>query len=114
MNEDISSATSQRHYVNFNERQCLSTDRLDSVDRGSRTLAIYKDEHVWVEWKSYNISPDSTGCSQWDAAPAVFQNVERLVALLQAEEKPAEFCVPNCLGYFQDEDNERFGFVYKI
>ncbi|TKA65259.1 hypothetical protein B0A49_06848 [Cryomyces minteri] len=87
----------------------------EDKDRGTRTIARFRGENVWIEWKGYrevNIGegPDAV----WSASPRLVTNVERLVALLQAQDKPAEFCVPTCLGYYLDEDNDRFAFVYKL
>lgn len=75
-------------------------------------------DHVWIEWKPYK--------EVWNKALHKHvphrDNVKRvkaLVALLQSS-KPAEICVPQCLGYFDDRDDTdhsqhgfRFGLIFR-
>lgn len=81
-----------------------------------RMAAVYQGRNVWVEWKSYQ--RDDMIMTQtniiYQLSDRVRQDAERLVGLLRAKEKPAEFCVPDCAGYFDDSANDRFGFVYEV
>ncbi|KAG2417774.1 hypothetical protein HFD88_008993 [Aspergillus terreus] len=88
----------------------------DQVDDCSRTLGTYYEKRVWIEWKAYQGNPSSapSGDTVWDADPQTVENLERLVALLCEETKPAEFRIPPCLGYFQDEEMERFGIIFPL
>lgn len=75
-------------------------------------------DHVWIEWKPYK--------EVWNKALQRHvphrENVKRvkaLVALLQSS-KPAEICVPQCLGYIDDRDDSdhsqhefRFGLIFR-
>jgi hypothetical protein len=61
---------------------------------------------VLVEFKSYAI----------DNKPhrSLETRVHRLAELLCASDKPAEFLLPECAGYFHDSSAGRFGFVYEL
>ncbi|KAL8725337.1 MAG: hypothetical protein Q9181_006447 [Wetmoreana brouardii] len=75
-------------------------------------------DQIWVEWKTYK--------EKWDAKldkyvpqPENIHRVRELAALLQSP-KPADFCSPRCLGYFDDRDDAehsehdyRFGLVFE-
>lgn len=75
-----------------------------------RCEARYKEEIVWIEWKDY----EPIGGSD-QPAPYIQKRVAKLAALLHDDKKPAEFRAPQCLGYFDepDEDLYRFGFVFE-
>jgi hypothetical protein len=68
----------------------------------------YKDTPVWVEWKYYEpIGED-------DKAPGhVSDRISKLARLLRDENKPKECRIPHCLGYVHDQDNYRYGFVFR-
>jgi hypothetical protein len=91
----------------------------ETTDDGSRTLAQYQGTNVWIEWKSYSavLVDDLSNAPHRVAPEDAALNAKRLVALLRAKAKPTEFCVPGCLGYFDDlsvSHNQRFGFVYQV
>ena len=74
--------------------------------------------HIWVEWKTYNTEYDSRLAKDVPTKKTVGR-VEALVALLKSD-KPAQFCAPRCLGYFDDRDDTadsqhpfRFGLVFE-
>jgi Prion-inhibition and propagation/Protein tyrosine and serine/threonine kinase len=106
------------------EEVLLSALKLDSdkdlgnlnvTEGAQRVTAIYQGKNVWVEWKSYKPEEVFTDTSViYRVSERQEKDAERLVALLQAKEKPAEFCVPDCAGYFEDAKHRRFGFVYEI
>ncbi|KAL9616061.1 MAG: hypothetical protein Q9160_009032 [Pyrenula sp. 1 TL-2023] len=74
-----------------------------------RSTAIFDDEQVWVEWKSFDPSNHVLQGGQ-----IIEDRVKKLVALLSLPDKPGEFRAPRCLGFFEDrdEDNARYGIVY--
>ncbi|KAF2107384.1 prion-inhibition and propagation-domain-containing protein [Lophiotrema nucula] len=81
-----------------------------------RTFASMSDRKVWIEWKPYNEVrvPDGEGRTKRGPDPYIARNVERLVALLRIPNRPVEFCVPNCNGYFIQQDKRCFGIVYEF
>jgi hypothetical protein len=84
-------------------------------DGAQMVTTLYQGRNVWVEWKSYEPEEVFTETSVIYRVPEKQRkDAERLVALLQAKEKPAEFCVPDCVGYFEDAKHNRFGYVYEI
>lgn len=82
----------------------------------SRTAAkTITGSSVWVEWKPYELV---TEVNEEDRVVRripkdTVERVQRLVGLLQETRKPVEFCVPPCLGYFQDDAMKRFGLVFE-
>lgn len=73
---------------------------------------------VWIEWKPYKEVWNQALHKQVPSRENV-KRVKTLVALLESK-KPAEFCVPQCLGYFDDRDDSphsqhdfRFGLIFK-
>ena len=80
---------------------------------GDQTVA-----DVWIEWKTYK-EERIAGQDKWKPHDDNVKRVRELVALLQSP-KPREFCAPQCLGYFDDRDDEddsdhdfRFGLIFK-
>jgi hypothetical protein len=108
------------HKVELKQRKLAAEQvanlELDDDQAGDcfRTLGKYHGNAVWIEWKEYQVEPSmaANGEAVCDADPRMVENLERLVALLCEETKPAEFRIPPCLGYFQDEENERFGIIF--
>lgn len=88
--------------------------RLNTVadSHAVRSLAAYRETTVWIEWRQYEV--DLNPHTGWNGE--IRDRVERLVALLQAKDKPVQFRTPKCLGFFQDDNDEveRFGFIYEI
>jgi hypothetical protein len=79
-------------------------------DDSTRTMATMPTgEQVWIEWKSFEPVSHSMRTAPQDIIP----RVERLVTLLHVANKPTQFCVPRCLGYFEEDDKSRFGLVYE-
>lgn len=74
----------------------------------ARRWYTYRNTGVWVEWKSYI-------AQGFDSLPPEYveDRVRKLAALLHNEEKPAEFRVPDCLGYVHQPELERFGYVFR-
>ena len=73
---------------------------------------------VWIEWKPYK-EVWNQALHKYVPSRVNVKRVKALVALLEFR-KPAEFCVPQCLGYFDDRDDSnhsqhafRFGLIFK-
>ena len=99
--------------------------RLKGVYSQANTDVSITLQQVWIEWKIY---PSMDGvylpeCRQSPQAKC-FQRASTLAQLLSAEEKPKEFRVPQCLGYFDGREYNqqhgqpivprKFGFVYAM
>jgi hypothetical protein len=60
---------------------------------------------VWIEWKNYDEYDADDG-----PTPRIVARIRKLALLLNDPEKPKEFRVPHCLGYFiYDEANKDIG-----
>ncbi|OCL12826.1 hypothetical protein AOQ84DRAFT_137753 [Glonium stellatum] len=94
--------------------------KLDAeTDRGSRTSAVFREQQVWVEWKEFVPSPiqpkNEFDLPTWGPNPDLVKRLSQLSALLEKREKPEEFGIPNCLGFFQDKPpRNRFGFILEM
>ncbi|KAH7371293.1 hypothetical protein BKA66DRAFT_573024 [Pyrenochaeta sp. MPI-SDFR-AT-0127] len=71
--------------------------------RGSR-----KKRLIWVEWKDY--AEDLC----FGPTRVTHDRIRKLALLLNDPEKPREFYIPHCLGYFNDEEEGRFGLVFGV
>jgi len=74
-----------------NSYSLFSSERVRSEGR-------FRGKTVWIEWKDYQ--PNSQNLSEPD--PKIATRVRKLATLLRRDEKPAAFCVPHCMGYFDD------------
>jgi hypothetical protein len=64
-----------------------------------------REIRVVIEWKPYNLN--------WSGdQSASRKRIESLVKVLQQTPRPSGFRVLDCLGYFDDVFQSRFGFVY--
>ena len=100
----------------LNDENLKALRQREVSDRGTRTLATYRDKNVWIEWKKYaSVVIDlGQGMTTSGPDPEVVKSVERLVALLQTKSRPVEFCAPTCLGYFLVKGKDsRFGLLYE-
>jgi hypothetical protein len=88
----------------------------DNDDDSTRTEAYYKDISVWVEWKVAELSAPGQGEG---LNPLIEERVKKLAALLRTNNgadddiDTIQFRAPHCFGYFKDEENGRFGLVFK-
>ena len=78
------------------------------ISSGPRSEAIYKEKHVWIEWKDYDVDPHPN--SKWNRM--LEDRIKKLALLLGSDNKPPQFNAPQCLGYFHDDASERYGFIY--
>jgi hypothetical protein len=76
--------------------------------RSPREMAIYEQQRVFVEWKQYD-AKKAVGREGME----IFARIQNLATLLHAP-KPASFHALDCLGYFEDDNSDRYCFVYKL
>ena len=82
----------------------LQEQGADSV----RSEALFRGKHVWIEWKHYDL--DNNPQSTWNKT--IRDRIKKLAMLLGSENKPEQFGAPQCLGYFDDKAEERYGFLF--
>lgn len=82
--------------------------RLGSM-KATRTEAIYEGNAVWIEWKESS----REGNEQASIARDILRRVQKLAILLKLPNKPPQFRAPTCVGYVEDHDDHRYGFVYE-
>ena len=80
----------------------------DSDDE-TRSEAVYQSRRVWIEWKNYDLYHNPR--SDWNRT--IENRIKKLAILLSSDRKPEQFGAPHCLGYFNDEAEERYGFLYQ-
>ncbi|KAJ4986067.1 hypothetical protein SVAN01_08440 [Stagonosporopsis vannaccii] len=80
----------------------------DDLDPDVRTLWQYEGRNVWIEWKDDELNYARAN----GAISTTHERISKLAALLKEMNKTVRFRAPECLGYFEDEDNGRFGFVF--
>ncbi|EAQ82951.1 hypothetical protein CHGG_10769 [Chaetomium globosum CBS 148.51] len=100
------------------EGERLKTLTLDHAraTEAYRVPATYMGGAAWVEWKTYHSvrHEDTPGKFHYGPATVVTANLERLVAILHMANRPTQFRVPLCAGYYDDEENKRFGLIYRL
>ncbi|KAF2875649.1 prion-inhibition and propagation-domain-containing protein [Massariosphaeria phaeospora] len=82
-----------------------------------RTVASFRGRRVWIEWKRYEETLLHLDKGETKTGPdnRTLKNIERLVSLLRLRNRPVEFCVPVCHGYFMIEGkHSSFGIVYEF
>ena len=78
-------------------------------DNETRSEALFQSTHVWIEWKRYSV--DQNPHSNWNKT--IEDRIKKLAILLSSNHKPKQFGAPHCLGYFNDKDEECYGFLYR-
>ena len=81
---------------------------VEESDDESRSEAVYQSRRIWIEWKYYDLGTDPR--SDWNKT--IEKRIKKLAILLSSDNKPVQFGAPQCLGYFDDEE-ERYGFLYR-
>ena len=76
--------------------------RLHGASHEYRSEALFENRPVWIEWKYIDI--DLNLHPKWKFV--IEQRIKKLALLLQPANKPPEFNVPQCLGYFFDDDHD--------
>ena len=111
-----------RFSISMSERAVGDVTFQDSIQikqgtaDGARMLATSGSKRVWVEWRPFSTELKLTAGGAYvpQVPTETVKRVQRLTALLHAPDSPAEFCVPHCMGYFQDKSPEkRFGLVFE-
>jgi hypothetical protein len=79
-------------------------------DTTLRSQAIYRNKHVWIEWK--NIEHDAR---TEERLTLIEQRIRKLTVLLAASAKPALFRGPDCVGFCRDLNrrNPRYGLIFE-
>lgn len=91
--------------------------KIPNYKAGVRTFASFQGRNVWVEWKRYEEASTVVDGGKIIRGPnaQTQNNIERLISLLKIQNRPAEFCVPSCIGYFSVSDKlAHFGIVYEF
>ena len=113
---DIILESTRKNYsqISHDEKSVATNGRTE----GEFSSADHKVQRIWIEWKSYKVVLDKAVKKQVPSRDYI-RRVKALVALLETS-KPAEFCVPKCLGYFDDRDDAensqhqfRFGLIFQ-
>lgn len=78
-------------------------------DDETRSEALFESTHVWIEWKHYSM--DQNPDSYWNKT--IENRIKKLAILLSSNRKPKQFGAPHCLGYFNDKEEECYGFLYR-
>ena len=73
-----------------------------------RSEGVYNSERIWIEWKDCDSGNELH--SEWNKT--IEKRIKKLAILLSSDKKPAQFGAPDCLGYFNDND-ERYGILYQ-
>ena len=82
---------------------------VEESDDETRSEAVYQSKRIWIEWKYYDLSNNPR--SDWNKT--IEKRIKKLAILLSSDKKPEQFGAPHCLGYFNDEEEERYGFLYR-
>jgi len=82
--------------------------RLGSI-KANRSEAIYEGNAVWVEWKEGSREANEQASLSLD----ILRRVQKLAILLKLPNKPPQFRAPMCVGYLEDHNDRRYGFVYE-
>ncbi|KAF2997584.1 hypothetical protein E8E13_002447 [Curvularia kusanoi] len=84
------------------------TQSWEEIEETERTEGIFNDQSVWIEWKVVEPSPGHMNGTN----DIIHERITTLAALLREMNRIVQFRAPVCLGYFYDDDNGRFGFVF--
>ena len=82
---------------------------VEESDDETRSEAVYQSKRIWIEWKYYDLSNNPR--SDWNKT--IEKRIKKLAILLSSDKKPEQFGAPHCLGYVNDEKEERYGFLYR-
>jgi hypothetical protein len=86
----------------------MEVDVEESEDE-TRSEGFYQSANVWIEWKRYPV--DVNPHSEWNKT--IEDRIKKLAILLGSDRKPEQFGAPHCIGYFNDESEDRYGFLYQ-
>ena len=104
----------QQIHIESQSSQALHIEPLDPERiifgnlAGTRSVAEYQGSTVWIEWKYSDI--DLGLHPRWRAM--IEDRIKKLVILLKPPNNPPGFNALQCLGYFYDDSEDCFGFVY--
>ena len=106
--EDIMPLTTDNVFNVFyqNNDQPQDNKGVFSRRQGACEDSCRRKKQVWFEWKAYSYGDWDDEMQREPPIPEDLQRVQKLVALLQRP-KPKEFCTPECLGYFDEQDRSK-------
>ena len=86
----------------------MEVDVEESEDE-TRSEGFYQSTNVWIEWKRYpvDVNPHS------EQNETIENRIKKLAILLGSDRKPEQFGAPHCIGYFNNESEDRYGFLYQ-
>ncbi len=82
---------------------------VEESDDETRSEAVYQSKRIWIEWKYYDLGNGPR--SDWNRT--IEKRIKKLAILLSSDKKPEQFGAPHCYGYFNNEAEERYGFLYQ-
>ncbi|KZM24032.1 uncharacterized protein EKO05_0004620 [Ascochyta rabiei] len=105
---DLNHSADEIQNIQIELADIRTSDNLEDVDEADRTEGTYRDRSVWIEWKVAEPSPGHLN----GASGIVHERIKTLAALLKEMNKIVQFRAPECLGYFYDDEQGRYGFVF--
>jgi hypothetical protein len=107
--------------LELNRPVLIAEDGTKARAAGILEEAPGKKKSIWVEWRSYRTTYDDNLKYHIPREDQV-KRIKLLVSLLKSVEANKEFCLPTCLGYFDDqgeiddhhpENPYQFGLVFE-
>lgn len=90
--------------------------KITETGEANQEFSGAKPQTVWIEWKGYGPADSKldreSSTAQSEAMRSNMENRTSQLAKLLSCPKPIDFCTPTCLGYFEEPDNHRFGWVF--
>ncbi|KAL6794100.1 prion-inhibition and propagation domain-containing protein [Trichoderma sp. SZMC 28012] len=93
-------------------------DYPEETETPTTVLPSANTKRVWIEWKKYGLrdfkkSSDDHEEQAEAAHREITSRTARLAELLACS-KPTDFCTPSCLGYLDEPNNCRLGWVFAM
>ncbi|KAF2632385.1 hypothetical protein BU25DRAFT_487892 [Macroventuria anomochaeta] len=104
---DLNQSAEEIHDTKIELADIKTNTKWDDIDEADRTEGTYHHKSVWIEWKLPEQGPVQT-----NGTDLIHERITTLATLLREMNKIVQFRAPECLGYFEDEDNGRYGFVF--
>ena len=105
---DLNQSVEEIHDTKIELDDIRAIGKWEDIDEAERTEGTYDNRSVWIEWKM----PEPSVGHVNGTDKLVHERITTLAALLREMNKIVKFRAPECLGYFEDEDNGRYGFVF--
>jgi hypothetical protein len=105
---DLKQSVEEIHDIRIELDDIRTIVKWEDIDEAERTEGTYDNRSVWIEWKM----PEPSVGHAYGTDKLVHERITTLAALLREMNKIVQFRAPECLGYFEDEENGRYGFVF--